>query len=172
MEAQIGQFGCARCSALLTVRVALDEYGHHAQAASELDVGERVADHDTGSGVDLREVLLCLFVQPRQGLAALALILIVRTEVEGVYVCTMRPEQVVKASVEGFHVRGCVETKSDAALVGDDDNLQSGAIESREGPGYSGQDVEISPGGYVASLRHFLVQNAVTIEENCVQLAA
>lgn len=77
-----GGFG----TGFLVLGVAFEEESQHAKAATELDVGERVSDHDAGSGIDLGEVCAGLLEEAGKRLAAVALLLVVRAEVEGVNV--------------------------------------------------------------------------------------
>lgn len=99
---------------------------------AELDVRERVADHEAGGGLDVGEVGERLLVEAGTGLAAVAFVLIVRTEVKGVDVRAGCREGALQFSVDGVDVGGSVEAECDAALVGDDDDAQPGAVEARD----------------------------------------
>jgi hypothetical protein len=84
---------------------------------AELDVGERVADHDTGYCGDLREVGAGLIEEAGERLAAVALLRVVRAEVEGVDVRALRLQPALQYGVDLAHIICCVESQRNATLV-------------------------------------------------------
>src|SRR5580698_10135227 len=105
------------CARFLLQRVAIDEDRSDPQPATKVDIRERVADHDAGGWVNIREFALRLVKHARQGLAAVALALVVRAEVEGVHMRTLCAEIFLQVLVNGFNVLSGIETERHAALV-------------------------------------------------------
>ncbi len=73
--------------------------------------------------------------------------------------------------MDGFDVGGCVEAEGDAALVGEDDYAQAGLIETGDGLGDAGEDLEAGPRGDVLAFRHFPVEDSVAVEEDGGEVA-
>jgi len=97
--------------------IAFQQEGGHAQAMAELDVGERVADHEAGAGGDLGELSAGLLEEARERLAAVALLRVVRAEVEGVDVRAVRLQPALQCGVDLAHIIGRVESQRNATLV-------------------------------------------------------
>ena len=116
-EALAGEAGSGPGAGFLASRVAIDEDGMHAEAAAELNVGERIADHGAGLGGDVREIGLSLLEQARQRLAAVALAVVVRAEVEGVQMRSGLLQQGLQFRLDCQHIRGGVQAEGDATLV-------------------------------------------------------
>lgn len=150
-------------------RIAFEEDGEHAKAVAELDVGERVADHCAGFGGDGGDSRNRLMEEAGQGLAAVALVVVVGAEEEAVQVRAGLPELALQVLVDGQDVRSRVETKGDAALVGNDDDAEAGAVEASDGLRYAGEQLEIVPGGDVATFRQLAVEDAIAVEEDSQQ---
>ena len=121
-----GGFGAG----LLECRIAVDEDGEHAEAAAELDVGPGVADDDAGCRVDVGEIGLGLLEEAGKRFAAVAPILVVRAKVEGVDVSVVDCQFLLKRGMDAEDIRGGMETEGDAALIGNDDDAEAGAVEA------------------------------------------
>ena len=166
---QIGQAGGFRGSWFLMFAmrcVALDEDSLHAQVAAEFYVAEGVADDQAGGWFDLRKLGLRLFEEAGERFAAVALMLIVRAEVETVDFGSGFGQQGLKLVVDFVDGRGGVEAEGYAALVGDDEDTQAGLIEPRDGLGDAGEQFEVLPVGDVLALGHLAVENAVAVEKD------
>jgi len=149
--------------------VAFEEDGGHAQAMAELDVGERVADHEASVGGDLGEVGAGLMEEAGERLAAVALLRVVRAEVEGVDMRAVRLQLALEGGVNLAHVAGGVEAEGDASLVGDDDDAQTRAVEASDGLRYAGQWLKLAPGSNVAAFRQLAVEDSVAVQEDGAQ---
>ena len=87
---QLVSLGCARLPIDLSEYIAFDEDGAQPKIAAKFNIGEAVADHDAAGGFDLWKLSLCLFEEPGKRLAAVALALRVRAEIEPVDMRPMR----------------------------------------------------------------------------------
>lgn len=108
-----------------------------------------------------------LLVEAGKRLAAVALILVVGTDEEGVDAGAGGFEYLLKAGVDGFNVSEGVEAAGDAALIGDNDYAQTGGIEAAQCLGDARDDAELLPLRDVLVFRHLLVQDSVAVEEDC-----
>ena len=108
----------------------------------------------------------CLHKHPRQRLAAVALILVVGTNVESVDVRAMAAQQLLKVVLDPLHIGRRIESQRDSALIRNHDDPQPGSIQARNGFGRSSQQAKLSPRGYVAPLRHLLVQHPIPVEKD------
>jgi len=113
-----------------------------------------------------------LIKQARERLAAVALGLVMWAIVEAIDLCAVRLEMALQLGVDRVDIGGGVKTAGDAALVGDDDDPQSSMIQPRDGFGDAGEQAEFVRGSDVTAFRHFLVEDAVAVEEDRVQDAA
>lgn len=104
-----------------------------------------------------------------EGLAAVALVSVVRAEVEGVDVRAVRLQPALQCGVDIAHVFGGIEAEGDAALVGDDDDAQARAVEASDGLRDAGQWLKLAPGGNVAAFRHLAIEDAVAVQEDGAQ---
>lgn len=151
--------------------MAFDEDGQHAESAAKLYVRPGISDHDAGLRGNLREVGLRLLEEAWERLAAATFVLVVGTKIEGIDVRSLRFQVALECGVDGGHVGGAVESQGDAALIGDDDDSQSGAVELADRFLHAGQWLKFARRSYVAAFGHFLIQDAVAIKENGVQRA-
>ena len=131
-----------------------------------IDVGEGVADDDAIGAGGPGEVAEGLLEEAGLRLAAIALILVVWAVVEGVNAGAVGGEVFLEAGVEGVNIGCGVMPERDAALVGDDDDEGSGAVESGNCGFGAGQDVEVAPASNVGALGRFAVDDAVAVEED------
>ena len=164
--AQVGQFSRYFGANLLMYGVAFDEHGSHTQPSTKLDVGERVADHDTAIGSDLRKHHRSLFEQSRQRFAAVALSLVVRADVKTVHMCAMGPQNVLQRDMNGFDIGGGVESQGNAALVADHNYSHPGLIQPSDRFNHARKQVKLGPAGDITAFRHLFIQHAVAIKEN------
>jgi hypothetical protein len=148
----------------------LNEDGFHAQAVAEFDVGERIADHDAGFGGKIGKLGRGLLEKAGKRLAAVALLFVVRAEVEGVYVGAAGFQEVLQGCVHVLHIGGRVEPQRNAALVGDNHDAQARPVEAGDGFRHAGQQVKLVPAGHVAAFRHLFVQHSVAVEEYSIQV--
>jgi hypothetical protein len=93
---------------LLSLRIAFEKDGSHAQALAKLDVRKRIAHHHAGLGCDLGEIPPRLLKHARQRLSAVAFILVVGAKVDGIGMRTVSAEQGLKFCVHGLYIRGRV----------------------------------------------------------------
>ena len=140
--------------------------GGHAEAAAEFYVGVRVAHHDAGGCGDLRELRYRLLEEAGQGLAAVALALVVRADEKSVYMSAEAGEVLLEGGVDGVDVGEGVEAAGDAALVGDDQDEQTGAVEAGDGFSDAGEGMEFGGSADVAALGHLLVEYSVAVKED------
>ncbi len=98
-------------------------------------------------------------------LSAIALCLVVGTEIESVDVGIANFERIAESRVDVEHVCGSVKAETDAALVGDNENAQSGLIEFGDGFGNSGENVEFVWGGDVAAFRHLAIEHSIAVQK-------
>ncbi len=150
-------------------RIAFDEDGQHAEPTSELDVRPRVAEDGAGFGGDIRKFCASLIEEAGKRLAAVALGFVVWAEVEGVDVGVMSAEVLLEGCVDVEHVRRGVEAECDSALIGDDDDAESGAIELRDRVRHAGQRLEFAGGSDVTAFGHLAIEDAIAVEEDGVQ---
>ena len=153
-------------SGLLVLGMAIDEDGFQTQIFAEFDVGQGVADHEAGVRLDFRELGLGLFEEAGQGLAAVALMLVVRAEVEAVDVGLAGGEQALQPGVDLVNVGGGIQAKTDAALVGDDEHAEPRLVEAGDGIWDAGEQFEVMPGSDILSLGHLAVDDPVAVEED------
>jgi hypothetical protein len=149
--------------------IAFEEDGPHTQAVAELYIGERITDHDTGFGGDIRKLGAGLKEEPGEWLAAVASVLDVGAEVEGVDVCTLRLQPALQLRVDLMHILGGVLAEADAALVGDHNDTESPVVETRDSLWHPGQRLKFAPRCYISAFRQFAIENAVTVQEDGVQ---
>lgn len=140
--------------------------GGHAEAAAEFDVGVRVAHHDAGGCGDLRELRYRLLEEAGQGLAAVALVLVVRADEKSVYMSAGAGEVLLEIGVDGVDIGEGVEAAGDAALVGDDQDEEAGAVEAGDGFCNAGQGMEFGGSADVGALGHLFVEDSVAVEED------
>jgi len=174
-ERRKARCGCGArfaCAGLPLRRIAVNEQRAHAEAASELDIDGRVANHDAGLGVDCGKVALRLEKHAGERLAAVAGVLVMGAEVEGVNVRAVAGQLLLELRVDGFDVGWRVEAERGTALVGDDEDAQPGAVEACDGVGDARQQVKLFPACDVAALGELAVHDAVAIKENSNQGAS
>ncbi len=123
----------------LGIRVALEEDRRHTQVSREFNIGRRVADHDASDSFDLRKLSLCLVEKTGQGLAAIALPLVMRAEIEAVDLRAIRSQHVIELLVNRVYIGGGVEAQSDAALIGKHENAKASLVQLRDRFGNSGK---------------------------------
>ena len=145
--------------------IAFNEHGFHAQIAAEFDVGEGIADDYAGFGGDFGEVGFGLFKEAGAGFAAVALALVVRAEIEAVYVRAGFGQSCLQLGVDGFYVCRSVEAEGDAALVGDYEDAQAVSIQCGNRFRDAGKQVEVLPRGDVLALGHFAVDDSVAVKK-------
>jgi len=75
----------------------------------------------------------------------------------------------LKMVVYGLDVFSRVESESDTALVRDDDGPHAGGVQSGYSVGHSRKKLEILDRADVLSFRHFVVNHAISIEEDRLQ---
>lgn len=151
--------------------VAFNQDRRHAEAAAEFNIRERVADHHAGCSGDLRELCDSLLEETGQGLTAVALSFVVRTDEECIDVRAGGGELALEGRVDGFDFRSGVETARDATLVGDHDGEKPGLIDAAQCLRHAGEHMEVVPASDVLTFLHFLVQNSIAIEEDGSQTA-
>ena len=96
-----------------------------------------------------------LIEEAGQRLAAVALAAIVRANEKGVDVRAVAAQSLLEGGMDGLDIGGCVETESDAALVGEDDDAQAGPIEAGDCIRDAGEDVKVGPRRDIAGLPAF-----------------
>lgn len=168
-EASVCEVACLVRSGFLILGTTFDKQGSHAKVPAKFDVGNRVSDDDAGLRFDLGKVGFCLFKESWFWLAAVALLLVVRADVIGVHVGAVGCEFVIERGVDAAHVIRGVEAQSDSALICNDDDLHASLIQLPNGFGNAGKNVELLPTGDVTAFGQFFVNNAVTIEKDCMQ---
>jgi hypothetical protein len=136
---------------------------------AELNVGEGVADHDAGRCGDLRELGAGLLEEAGEGLAAVALLRVVRAEVEGVDMRALRLQPALDRSVDVAHIVPGIQAEGDASLVGDNDDAQARAVESADRLRDARQRLELAPRGHIAVFRHLAIEYAVAVQEDGAQ---
>jgi len=136
---------------------------------AELYVGERISDHEAGGGVDLGEVCAGLMEEAGEGLAAVALVSVVRAEVEGVDVRALRLQPALQCGVDLAHIICRVESQRNATLVRDHDHAHSRAVESADRLRNSGQRLELAPGGHIAAFGQLAIEDSVAVQEDGAQ---
>ena len=151
--------------------VSVYEERPHAEATSELDVGEGVADHEACGGVNFGEVGAGLTEEAGERLAAVALELVVGAEVEGINVRIVRSERTLEFGVDLADIVLGVEAESNAALVRDHNDTQPRAVEAMNGFDDSRQWIELAPTRDEATLRQLAVEDAVAIQKDGAQWA-
>ena len=152
--------------------VAFEKDGSHAEVTAEFDVGEGIAYDEAGGRFDRRELGFCLFEEAGQRFAAVALAPVMRAEVKAVDVSAGDRQLSLELAVYGVHVRRGVEAEGDAALIGDDEDPESGLIETGDGLRHAGQEFELLPAGDVLAFGHFVVDDAVAIEKDGTESVA
>ena len=150
--------------------IAFDEDGSHAQVVAEFNVGEGIADDDAGFRGDFGEVGFGLFEEAWAGFAAVALALVVRTEIKAVNVCAGFSESQLQLDVDGFHIRGRVKSEGDAALVGDYEDAQALSIQCGNRFRDAGKQVEMLPAGDVLAFGHFAVDHPIAVEKDSLKV--
>lgn len=166
---QISRFAGGVRAGLLKCGIAVDEHRKHAEPAAELDVRPGVADNRAGFGADVGKVRLRLIEQAGQRLAAIALILVVRAEVEAVHMGFVVSQFPLKLGMDTEDVFLGTESEGNASLIGDENDAQAGAIEACDSLGNAGKYAKFPEGGNVATLRKFLIYNSVAIKEDRAQ---
>ena len=96
---------------LLMCRIAFDVDAWTCRLRAELDVGPGVADHDAGCGRDVGELANGLLEKAGHRLAAVALVFVVRAEVEGVDVGAVTAQFSLEFSVDVSDVGRCVAVR-------------------------------------------------------------
>lgn len=152
------------------MRVAIDEDRGDAERAGRLDVRDRVADEQAVARVRVREVAKSLLEETSFRLAAVALVLVVWTDVESVDARAVHGEVLLQAGVESVDIGSGIEAKSDATLIGDDENAASGAVESSDSGYDAGEQVEFLPVADVGAFGRLAIEHAVAVEENAANI--
>jgi len=134
----------------------------HAQSGASLNIGERIAHHHAIAGIGAREVAEGLLKQPRQGLAAIALSVVVRAIVDGIEMSTVRCEMLLQPVMHDVQIGLRMQSQGDAALVRHQDHPTPGAVEPGDGFLDAGQPFELFPRGDVAAGK-MPVQHSVPI---------
>jgi len=150
--------------------IAFDEDGLHAEIFGELNVRERVADHQAARGSKGREALLRLKKQPGPGLAALAGVFVMRADEEAVDMRIGAGQLLLKFLVDGVQRAERVEPERNAALVRGDQYALLLLVELGNGLGHAGQHMEIGQRAHVFPFRHLAVQNAIAIKKDCFKI--
>ena len=94
------------CACLLSLAIAFNKDRPHTKPLSELDVRQRIPDHYAGLGLNVGKVAPRLLEHAGKRLAAVALLLVVRTEVEGVNARFRRLERILEHSVNRLDIAG------------------------------------------------------------------
>lgn len=152
--------------------VAVDEDGEHAEPTAEFNVGEGIAYDDAGFGCNGRKLGNGLMEESRERLAAIAFLLVVGAEVEAVEMRTGLAQDQLQVRGDGLNVCDGVEAEGDAALIGDDDDAEAGAVELCDCLGHAGEQMEFIPRSHVLSFGKLFVEDSVTIEEDRGQRSA
>jgi len=152
------------------LRVALDEDRSQSKIFAKLDIGERIADDQTRRRFDLREIGLSLLKHPRERLAAGALPLIMRTEVEPIHMRAEFVQNLLKLHMDRIHIRSRIQPEGHAALVGYDDHPQSRLVQFGDRFWHAGQQMEVLPARHILAFWHFPVDDTVAIQEHSAVL--
>ncbi len=99
-----------------------DEDRFHSQHGAEFDVGKGITDHRARCGSGFGKARDGLVEEAGQGLAALALSLIVRTDKESINVGASTVEMLLEGSMNGINIGKGVKAEGNAALVRDHDS--------------------------------------------------
>ena len=170
--AEAGEFDSPLGAWFAMFRVAREEDGAKAEVGAEVDVGERVAEDEAGGRFDAGEVGLGLVEHAGERLAAVALVFVVGADVEGIDVRAGFGEGLLQVGVDCSYRSGGVFAEGDAALVGDDEDAEAGAVEAGDGVGDAGEQGESIPTGDVFALGELAVDDSVTVEEYGLEWAS
>lgn len=149
--------------------IARNEHREQAQRAAKFDVGKGVADHATAPSLDLRKLPLRLMKHARLRLATIALLPVMRTEIKRIHMRAARGQFPLEIAVNFGDCFRRVFAQRNAALVGNHDYAQPGAIEPGNGQGRTGQQHKTLPGRDVFALRQLLVDDAIAIQKCCMK---
>lgn len=165
-EGGFGQLLCMFHARFLVVGIAFDKDGTHAKVVRKLHIGERVANHDAGGCFNIGKIGARLLKQTSLRLAAVALLLLVWTDVVSIQMRALRSEILIKRRVDAADVVRGVQTEGDTTLVREDDHSQPGPVELADCLRDAGKNVKLAPGGDVAPLRKLLIQNAIAVQKD------
>lgn len=116
--------------------------------------------------MDLGEAFMGLFEETGEGLAAGALAFVVGAVEEGVDVGAKVLELLIEAGVDGIDVGAGIEPERDTALVGDDNDPETGLIELGNGLCDAREELKFIPAPDVVTFGHFAIDDAIAIEED------
>lgn len=158
------------CARFAVLGVAFNKDGGDIEAVPEVDVGKGVADHETGGGGDIGKSGQSLVEHSGKGLAAVAGVLVVGAEVEGIDGCAQGGELGLEMGVDIADSGRGVFAEGDASLIGDDDNAEAGGFEAGDCREDAGEELETIEGGAVLAFGQLAVDDAVTVEKDSAQL--
>jgi len=128
-----------------------------------LDIRKGVADNEAVCGRGLRKISKCLLQQACFRLSTIALLFVVRTNVEGIDMCTMFCQMFLKLGMKRFNICTGIETECDAALVCKYNHAFSGAIQGSDCEFGARKRVKVVPLINVCALRGFVINHPIAI---------
>jgi hypothetical protein len=150
--------------------IAVNEDRRHGEAVCSLDVGEGIADEEAVPRRDFGKIAEGLKKEAGLGLAAVALIFVVRAEVESIDAGAVVEEMLLERGVKGIDIAGGVVAEGDAALVADHDGEESGAVEGSNGGGSAREPMEVFQAADVMAFGRLAVEDAVAVDEDAAEM--
>jgi len=152
--------------------ITFNEDGFEPQILAKFDIRKGIADDQAGSRIYLSELSLRLLEEARQRLAAVTLPLVMRTEIEIVDMRAVLQQFHLQLVMDGDDIRSGIKSQRNAALVGHNQDSQSGLIELANSVRHAGEQFKVLPAGDVLTLRHFAVDDAVAVKKDSLEIRA